>query len=287
MVFDHCVSLTAVQPESRRAGGPAGPPHNALGEYLQARRALVSPQQAGIAVIGTRRVQGLRREEVAMLAGVSADDYLRLERGKDRNPSAQVLESLARVLQLDDAHRAHLGNLVRAGRRESPTSTAPEGVRKLLDSLTQPAFLENRWFDVVAANDAARALSPRLVAGANQLRSLFLDPADRMLYAEWLKVTGCLVANLRQAVGTDRDPRLLELVEELSADPRFSELWTRHEVQGQSGGQVRLRHPLVGPLTLNRERLSVAGAQDLMLVVFHADAGSADEAALAALEARA
>jgi transcriptional regulator with XRE-family HTH domain len=274
-----------VLPESRRAGVPAGPPHNALGEYLQARRALVSPDQAGIATTGTRRVRGLRREEVAMLAGISADYYLRLERGRDRNPSVQVLEALARVLRLDDTHVAHLLNLVCEVRREPVrTTTPPDGVLGLLRSLAQPAFLENRYYDVVAANDAARALSPRLVAGTNQLRSLFLDPADRSLYADWDRITGCLVANLRQAVGSGvTDPGLAELVGELRTDPWFRELWSRHDVQGQSGGAVRFDHPVVGPLTLNRERLAVAGAEDLMLVVFHADPGSADEAALTSI----
>jgi transcriptional regulator with XRE-family HTH domain len=253
---------------------------NALGAYLRARRELVTPQQAGIPDGGVRRVPGLRREEVAMLAGISADYYLRLERGRDRNPSAQVLESIARVLRLDDAHVAHLLSLVaeapRPRRRRPRKETVPSGALKLLDSLVQPAFIEGRYFDVLASNSLARALSPRLAAGGNQLRDMFLDPAEQSLYPQWEDYTECFIANLRQAVGNDvEDPRFIELVGELSlASPLFRRLWSRHEVRGQRGTVMRLDHPQVGELMLNRERLSIGGTEGLMLVVFHPDAGS-------------
>ncbi|CAL9617088.1 hypothetical protein SUDANB121_05779 [Nocardiopsis dassonvillei] len=253
---------------------------NALGAFLRARRALVSPGQVGIPDVGVRRVPGLRREEVAMLAGISADYYLRLERGRDRNPSVQVLESIARVLHLDDDHFAHLLSLVaevprRSGRRPRK-ETVPTGVLKLLDSLVQPAFIEGRYFDILASNALARALDPRLAVGGNQLRDMFLDPGQQELYPEWKSVTECFIANLRQSVGTDTDdPRFADLVGELSlASPLFRRLWARHEVRGQRGTPIRLDHPQIGELTLNRERLSVGGAENLKLVVYHPDAGS-------------
>jgi transcriptional regulator with XRE-family HTH domain len=262
---------------------------NALGAYLRARRELVTPQRAGIPGAGVRRVPGLRREEVAMLAGISADYYLRLERGRDRNPSAQVLESIARVLHLDDDHIAHLRTLVseapRQRGRRPPEEVPPPGALKLLDSLVQPAFIEGRYFDILASIGLARALSPGLAAGGNQLRDMFLDPAEQALHPDWKDVTECLVANLRQSVGNDTDdPRFVELTEELSlASPHFRRLWARHEVRGQRGSLMRINHPQIGELTLNRERLGIGGADGLMLVVYHPDAGSGDADKLALL----
>jgi len=263
---------------------------NALGAYLRARRELVTPQQAGIPEVGVRRVPGLRREEVAMLAGISADYYLRLERGRDRNPSVQVLEAIARVLQLDDEHLAHLLTLVaevpRRRRRRPRKETVPPGALKLLDSLAQPAFIEGRYFDILASNSLARALSPRLVVGGNQLRDMFLDPAEQALHPEWKAVSECFIASLRQAVGNDvDDPQFIELTGELSlASPHFRQLWGRHEVRGQRGTPIRMNHPQLGELTLNRERLAIGGAEGVMLVVYHPDAGSshADKLALLA-----
>ncbi|MFJ9391858.1 helix-turn-helix transcriptional regulator [Nocardioides sp. NPDC101246] len=262
---------------------------NPLGAFLQARRALVTPEAAGIPAVGVRRVPGLRREEVAMLAGISADYYLRLERGRDRNPSAQVLESIARVLQLDDDHTAHMMSLVtEAPRRRRPRrrkETVPPGTLKLLDSMIQPAFIEGRYFDILAANDLARALSPRLAAGGNQLRDQFLDPGQQEFHPEWESMTECFVGNLRQAVGTDiDDPRFIELIGELSlASARFRQLWARHDVRAQTGAPIKMNHPQVGELTLNRERLAISGTDDLMLVVYHPDAGSSDADKLALL----
>lgn len=286
--------------EPSRDRGAAGPPlpsarprspaPNALGAYLRARREQVTPRQAGIPDGGVRRVPGLRREEVALLAGISADYYLRLEKGRDRNPSPQVLASIARVLRLDDDHVAHLRTLVEdAPRAHRPgAQTPPPGALKLLGALAQPAFIEGRYFDVLASNGLARALSPGFTAGSNQLRSLFLDPAEQALFPLWQDYTECYVANLRQAVGNDvDDPRLTGLVDELTAaSPLFRRLWARHEVRGQTGGPVRLDHPRVGELVLNRERLTINGTEDLMLVVYHPDAGSAEEAKLAALAGR-
>jgi len=262
---------------------------NPLGAYLRARRELVTPEQAGIPGGGVRRVPGLRREEVAMLAGISADYYLRLERGRDRHPSLQVLEAIARVLNLDDDHMTHLMSLVaevpRQRKRQSRKEIVPPGALKLLESLMQPAYIEGRYFDVLASNRFATALSPALAVGGNQLRDMFLDQAEQRLHPDWEEVTECFIASLRQAVGTDiGDPRLIELTGTLSlASPRFSQLWARHEVRRQWGTRIRFNHPEVGELTLNRERLSIGGAEDLMLVIYHADEGSHDAEKLALL----
>ena len=154
---------------------------NALGEYLRARRELVDPADAGLRVMGVRRTPGLRREEVATLAGISADYYLRLEQGRDRNPSPHVLQALARVFGLDAAATQYLLSLSAA--RPAPPrrprrEVVPAGIRQLLDALELPAFAENRMFDVLAANRLATALSPGIRPGANRLRSVFLDPGN-------------------------------------------------------------------------------------------------------------
>lgn len=255
---------------------------NRLGEFLRARRDLITPEQAGLPTHGQRRVKGLRREEVAMLAGISADYYLRLERGRDTSPSAQVLESLARVLQLDEDATSYLLSLVeprpRRVRRRRHRESVPAGIGMLLGTLSLPAFVEGRYFDVLAANALATALSPRLVVGGNRLRDVFLDPAERDLYPDWEEATARLVAGFRQSVGTDTDdPRFIDLVGELSlASPRFGALWARHDVRTREGGEMRLDHPQVGELRLYREKLAISGTAGQMLVLYHAAPGSAD-----------
>lgn len=251
---------------------------NLLGEFVRARRELVTPEQAGIPVTGVRRVPGLRREEVAMLAGISADYYLRLEQGRDRNPSVQVLESLARVLLLDEAATEHLLRLGTAKpkrrRRPRPPKVRPS-TAKLLDSLALPAFVESRYLDVLAANDLATALSPRHVAGRNRLRDMFLDPAEQALYPDWETDSIAAVAGFRKSVGTDTDdPRYIEIVGELSlASPRFSRIWARHDVIVCAAAPMRMSHPQVGDLVLNRERLGVEGSPGQALVILHPDPG--------------
>ncbi|WP_405827715.1 helix-turn-helix domain-containing protein [Streptomyces sp. NBC_01176] len=268
---------------------------NLLGDYVRARRELVTPEQVGIPVVGKRRVPGLRREEVAMLAGISADYYLRLEQGRDRNPSVQILESLARVLRLDDDATAYLLRLgagrPRRHRHRRRRETVPPGIAKLVATLPLPALVEGRYFDVLAANALATALSPRLVTGANRLRDVFLDPAERALYADWESATVGMVAGFRESVGTDiDDPRFIELVGELClASPRFSRLWARHDVAACEGASKHIDHPQVGGLWLNRERLGIGGTGGQTLVVYHPDPGtdSADRLALLASAAQA
>lgn len=262
---------------------------NLLGDHLRARRELLTPAQAGLPGTGVRRVPGLRREEVAMLAGISADYYLRLEQGRDRNPSRAVLESLARVLRLDDDTTAYLVGLTEAKPRRPRRrrkESVPPGTLKFLAALSLPAFVEGRYLDVLAANPLAAAISPRLVAGANRLRDVFLDPAEQALFPDWEAATRGLVAGFRQSVGTEtQDPRFIELVGELSLNsPRFRELWARHDVANRRGATVRFDHPQVGELVLNREKLLVSEAPGLVLAVYHPDPGTdaADKLALLA-----
>ena len=254
------------------------PPSNALGEYLRARRALVDPAAAGVRVTGVRRTPGLRREEVATLAGISADYYLRLEQGRDRNPSAQVLDALARVLGLDATAAAYLRSLsgARSAPRRAPREIVPVGIRQLLDALTLPAVVESRRFDVLAANRLATALSPCLRPGANRLRSLFLDPDEREMYPDWETAVGSLVAAFRASIGTDvDDPGTTRLVGELSM--------VSHDVRAVSGAAVRMLHPHVGPLELRREKLAIGDADGQLLAIYHAEPGSDSARSLALL----
>jgi transcriptional regulator with XRE-family HTH domain len=249
---------------------------NPLGGYLRARRALVTPERAGIPAGGNRRVPGLRREEVAMLAGISADYYLRLERGRDKNPSPQVLESLARVLYLDEFEQEYLLGLAaarpRARRRRKP-ERVPARLHQLLASVQVPAFVEGRAFDVLASNQLAVALSPRLQPGYNRLRSLLLDPEEQAFQQDWTRSTEGFIAAFRKSVGDDiDDPRFVELVGELAlSSERFRTLWARHDVRGLEGGTTTVNHPVVGELHLHRDKLPV---DDLILVLYYADQGS-------------
>jgi transcriptional regulator with XRE-family HTH domain len=185
------------------------PRENLIGEYLRARRELVRPEEVGIPDFGgRRRVHGLRREEVAMLAGVSSDYYVRLEQGRDQHPSQQVLDALARALQLDDDAAAHLQRLANPPTRRRRKSTRPEkvpaGILQLIESWSQtPAYVYGRYMDVLAANPLATALAPYYVKGGNLVRAAFLDPRVRDLHGDWEHVTEGTVAGLRALVGPD------------------------------------------------------------------------------------
>lgn len=261
---------------------------NALGEYLRARRELVDPADVGLRVAGVRRTPGLRREEVATLAGISADYYLRLEQGRDRNPSPQVLEAVARVLGLDATATRYLLSLsaARPGTARPPRrETVPAGIRQLLDVLAQPAFVENRMFEVLAANRLATALAPGIRPGENRLRSMFLDEDERDLYPDWEHAIGGMVASFRTSIGNDiEDPRIALLVGELSlASEPFRRLWARHDVKALAGAPTRMRHPEVGMLELRREKLTIGDSSGQLLVIYHAEPGSESARALALL----
>jgi len=249
---------------------------NRLGEYLQARRALITPEQMKIPSGPNRRVPGLRREEVALLAGISADYYLRLERGRDHNPSAQVLQSLARVLRLDDVEADYLLGLGVTHPHPRPhrrTERVPERLHHLLAALDVPAFVEGRYFDVLASNPLAVAFSPRFAPGNNRLKSLFLDPEEQEFNDDWVRALTDAVAWFRGSVGDNiTDPRAVELVGQLSlASSRFGALWARQDVGRLDGGSTTVNHPSVGTLHLNREKLPVG---ELLLVIYYPDENS-------------
>jgi len=260
---------------------------NALGEFLRARRGQVRPEDVGLPGSGPRRVPGLRREEVAMLSGISSDYYLRLEQGRDRNPSAQVLQAIARVLRLDTDTTSYLLGLAhdrprdtRPGARTGPArhrEQVPEGLLHLIDGWPRnPAYIQNRYTDCLAANALATALTPNYRPGVNLLRAVFLDPAERALRRDWDDLTEEGVAALRAYAGPESDdPRLRDLVGDLSLrSDRFRTLWARHEVRPRRGRLSRLSHPQVGDLDLYSEKLTADGTGGLTLVVFHADPGS-------------
>ncbi|SDP18453.1 helix-turn-helix domain-containing protein [Actinacidiphila guanduensis] len=263
---------------------------NLLGEYLRARRALVTPEQAGLAPGARRRVPGLRREEVAMLAGISADYYLRLERGRDKNPSPQVLASLARVLRLDELEEEYLLGLAAARperkRRRKP-ERVPARLHQLLAGVGIPAFVEGRAFDVLASNPLAVALSPRLRPGYNRLRSLLLDPEEQEFQQDWTRSAEGFIAAFRKSVGDDTgNPRFVELVGELAlSSERFRTLWARHDIRNLDGGTTTVNHPVVGELRLHRDKLPAGDG--LLLVLYYADQGSESDEKLRLLAAMA
>lgn len=260
---------------------------NLLGEFLRARRELARPEEHGLPDLGRRRVPGLRREEVAMLAGISAEYYIRLERGRDRNPSPRVLDALARVLGLDAESRAYAASLVTPApsRAEPDSETPPPGVLRLLHATPDlPAFLINRYMDVLAANRAADVLHGGAVRG-NVVRHLFLDPEAREYYPDWEEVAQEAVASLRGSVGGHLDdPRFTRLVGELSLKSTdFVRLWARHDVKAKTCGTKRIVSPTLGPVTISWEGLSVTSAPGLQLITYSAEPGTPSAAALARL----
>jgi transcriptional regulator with XRE-family HTH domain len=261
---------------------------NRLGGYLRARREQVTPESVGIPARGVRRVAGLRREEVAMLAGISADYYLRLEQGRDRNPSMQVLEALAQVLQLDTTATDYLLRLgapkPRARARRPRPETVLTATSQLLSVIGLPAFVEGRYLDVLAANPLVTLVSPNVRVGENRLRSIFLDPAERALHPDWARTAPRLVAGFRNRIG-DRvdDPRVVQLVGELSlGSEEFRQAWARHDVKPIQSRSILMDHPQVGELELALSKLAIEGTDGQMLVIYHAEpgTGSADKLAL-------
>lgn len=266
-------------------------------EFLTSRRARITPEQAGLpAYGGNRRVKGLRREEVAMLAGLSVDYYTRLERGNLSGASDSVLESLARALHLDDAETSHLYDLARAAdvaprarRKRSPTTVRPS-LQRVIDAIvTAPAWVRNDRGDVLAANELGRALYLDLMAEEvqppNNSRFTFLNPKAREFYANWEQAADDIVAILRQAAGRnpyDRD--LTDLVGELSTrSEEFRTRWARHDVRYHRTGRKRIHHPIVGDLDLAFEALELPGEPGLRVNVYIADPGTPSEDALTLL----
>ncbi len=266
-------------------------------EFLASRRARLTPQEVGLPAFGgNRRVAGLRREEVALLAGVSVEYYTRLERGNLRGVSERVLDALAGALQLDEAERAHLFDLARTAnatartrRRPSPQRVRP-GVQRVLDAMTEaPAWVRNGRSDMLAANRLGRALySPVFdspVRPANTARFVFLDPRATDFYRDWERIAHEMVGVLRAEAGRDPyDRGLTELVGELSTrSEAFRTRWAAHEVRFHRTGSKRLHHPVVGDLDLTYEAIEFPSDPGLTLLVYTAEPGSPTEDALALL----
>lgn len=265
------------------------PVRNVIGEYLRARRELLQPEDVGLRDLGRRRTPGLRREEVAMLAGVSADYYIRLEQGRDQHPSPQVLDALARALQLDEDATAHLHGLAQPAPRRR-RSTRPEQVPAAITQLimswpTTPAYVFGRYLDVLAANPLATALAPWFTVGENLLKGAFLDPRRRELRPDWERSLPGTVAALRANVGADiDDPRLTALVGELSLrSQEFRQLWARHDARPKGSGTSVMNHPQVGRLELCYTKLPIPDTDRQTLSIYHAAPGSPSERALALL----
>jgi transcriptional regulator with XRE-family HTH domain len=268
-------------------------PTHDISEFLTSRRARVTPEQVGLPTYGTRRVPGLRREEVASLAGVSVEYYKRLERGNLSGVSDLVLEALARALQLDDAERAHLFDLARAAgpgtpprRQRAPQSRVRPSVQRILDQLAAPAIVRNARGDYIGANQLGRALYAPLFESreqpANSARFTFLDPAAPDFYPDWDRVAGDLVAHLRSEAGRNPyDRGLSDLVGELSTrSDEFRTRWAAHNVRFHRTGRKRLRHPVVGELELDYESMELAADGGLTLNIYTAEDGSASQQAL-------
>jgi transcriptional regulator with XRE-family HTH domain len=267
---------------------------NEVREFLTSRRAKITPEQAGLRTYGgTRRVPGLRREEVALLAGVSVDYYTRLERGNLGGVSETVLEALVRALQLDDAERAHLFDLARATqtvsrtrRRPAPHRVRPT-VQRMLDAMIgAPAFVRNGRMDILAANRLGHALYSEMYADprrpANTARFVFLDPRAPGFYLDWDQVASDSVSILRAEAGRnpyDRD--LSDLVGELSTQSElFRTRWAAHNVRRHDTGSKRFHHPVVGDMTLTYENMTLVADTELTMFVYTAEAGSKSEEAL-------
>jgi transcriptional regulator with XRE-family HTH domain len=272
-----------------------------LGRYLKARRAQVRPQDVGLpAGAGLRRTPGLRREELAALAGVSVDYYIRLERGRETNPSPAVVDALGRALRLrgDAYERLHeLAELASGRLSELPACsdrTVRDSVLRMLESMRPlPAYVVSRFNSVLAANPPGRRLMPGLwdwpEHQRNLTRYIFLHPVGRTLYEGWEETVALSVAHLRAVAGADPDnPELTTLVGELVVkSPPFARLWERYDVCERGGGQKTFRHPRAGRMTLTYEVMRLARTGGQRMVVYQAAPGTPDEEAMLRLESAA
>jgi hypothetical protein len=271
---------------------------NEVRDFLATRRARITPQQAGLPTFGGghRRVPGLRREELALLAGVSVDYLTRLERGNLRGASDSVLESLTRALQLDEAERAHLFDLARAAnatptaRRRPPAGRIRPVVQQMLDAVTgAPAVVRNGRLDYLAANPLGRALYAPLFdspAGPpNSARFAFLDPSSRDFYSDWSRTANDLVAILRTAAGRNPyDKALTDLIGELSTrSGEFRTRWAAHDVRLHRTGSKTIQHPIVGELTLAYEAMELTADTGLTMHIYTAEPASPSADAVALL----
>jgi len=268
-----------------------------ISEFLTSRRGRITPEQAGLTSYGSRRVPGLRREEVAVLAGVSVPYYTRLERGDMSGTSEGVLEALAQALQLDDAERAHLFDLARAAqpaggrpRRRRPKPRIRPEVQWTLDAITRAAaYVGNDRLDILAANHLGRALFSDVYAMAseppNHARFVFLDARAEAFYPDWDRAARETAAILRSAAGRDPQNRdLSDLVGELATQSEaFRTHWAAHNVRFHATAVKNVNHPVVGEMSLNFNRLDIAADHGLTLFTYVAEPGSRSEEALTLL----
>ena len=253
----------------------------ALADYLRSRRAAVTPDEVHLVSYGHRRVPGLRREEVALLAGVSVDYYVRLEQGRETSPSAQVLDALASALQLPYDGRLHLFRLAGLAPRTRAATTAhvDPRLRQLLDAWSgQPALVYDRSYDVLASNELADALLGWQGGRArdNLMELVFLRAEGRALYRDWDEVARSAVAGFRLGYGqAPDDPRIRTVLTRLLAESSsFTEMWRENDARGKQAATKRLVHPDVGPLTLETQTFDIRSAPGQELVVYHAEPGS-------------
>ena len=263
-------------------------------DFLVSRRARLTPDTAGLPIsAGTRRVPGLRREEAAALAGVSVDYYTRLERGDATGISDSVFTGLCRALDLDDAERDHLRDLLRrfapvsSSRRRGPAESTSTSVQRVLDSMgTAPAFVSNSRLDLVATNGLCAALYADLEShsgsSVNLARYTFLDPRATEFYPDWEEVAEMTVALLRSSAGHDpHDRDLTDLIGELvTRSDDFSARWAAHHVRRHTSGRKRIHHPVVGDLELAFDSMDLAADPTLTVTVYTAEPGSASHDAL-------
>lgn len=261
---------------------------NEIRDFLTSRRARITPEQARLPAYGSnRRVAGLRREEVALLAGISVEYYTRLERGNAAGVSDSVLEGLARALQLDEAERSHLFHLVRTTSTAAPARRRPAqervrlSVQRILDAMTDtPAFVRNARLDILAANRLGHAFYSELFADpvrpVNTARFLFLNPRATEFFADWDTIANDAVGVLRAQAGRDPyDRRLSDLIGELSTrSDEFRVRWAAHDVKLHRTGVKHFRHPLVGELTLDFESLELPGDPGQSMLVYTAEPAS-------------
>jgi len=267
---------------------------NDIREFLTTRRAKITPAQAGLPDYGgRRRVAGLRREEVAMLAGISVEYYTRLERGNANGVSGDVLEGVVRALQLDEAEREHLFDLVRAANANGPVRRRPSQervrpiVQRILDEMGGvPAYVRNGRLDLLASNRLGEALYSKVfvdpIRPANMARFLFLSPGATEFFPDWETIANDAVALLRAEAGRDPyDRRVSDLVGELSTrSDEFRVRWAAHDVKFHRTGTKRLHHPLVGDLVLSFEALELPGDPGQRINVYTAEPGSSSQEAL-------